>query len=258
MNIKNVLDKDLTTENFKEYTYLNFENYFVFGNSQCNYLSNNDLINFSAFISDTGYGLEPDFRFRKFKARYTDTIVIFKTEYIPIRLSIEYKAASLSVHLASIFAVYDGTISPHEINELHNYIDSLILVKDYEKQRLKASLFVYFSENIDHNLVSYIVNRISAGNKRRIIDLVLSIITADHVVHPREISLLRRLYEILGYENITPKRDINKYVRENGIILRETNEEVQSLHDCDDAPELINSLSGIENIVDEILDEFSF
>ena len=206
MNIKNILDTDLENEEIKEYTYLDFDDRFVFVNSQHNHLCSSDLTNFSVFINDAGYGLEPDFRFRKFKASFTDTIVIFRTEYIPIRLSIEYKAASLSIRLASIFAVYDGTVSPHEINELHNYIDSLILLKDYEKQRLKASVYVYFSEKIDHNLLSYIVNRISLGNKRKIIDLVLAIITADQVVHPREISLLRRLYEILGYENITPKK----------------------------------------------------
>ena len=258
MNIKQALDKDLEIEDFKEYTYLDFDGYFMFTGSQPDYLSNSDLKNFSDFIESTGYGLEPDFRYRKFKAKYTDTVVIFRTEYIPTRLSIEYKAASLSIRLASIFAVYDGTISPHELNELHNYIDSLILLKDYEKQRLNASVYVYFSEKVDHNLLSYIVNRISAGNKRKIVDLVLAIITADQVVHPREISLLRRLYEILGYENITPKKDINKYARDNYISLRDSNEESQTADFSDDAFEAMSNLSEIESIVDEILDEFSY
>ena len=253
-----MLDKDLEIEDFKEYTYLDFDNHFVFANTQRDYLSGTDLKNFSDFINDTRYGLEPDIRFRKFKAKYTDTVIIFRTEYIPTRPSIEYKAASLSIHLASIFTVYDGTISHHEIHELHNYIDSLILLKNHEKQRLKASVHVYFSENIDHNLISYIVNRISDRNKRKIINLILSIITADKVIHPREVSLLRRLYEILGYENITPKRDILKYAKENNISLHESNEEVQTWDNSNEHLDITDNLPEFENIVDEILDEFSF
>lgn len=218
------------------FTYLDFDPYFIFTDSKK--ITNDDLKEFSDLIFSFGYGLEPDIRYKKFLAKPTDELVVFKTDTIPDSLSSEYKLNYILLYIIGIFAAYDLQVSEDEYEDLSKFVDTRNKLEKFEKDRLHSMQDLFATRVFSISELEYLLKKIPQYKNEDLITLIFDIILSDKVIHQREKYLLRRIYELLEVDSTTPIRDLQKFAREREAAATENvieDEQLLSLEEIDRA-----------------------
>jgi len=252
-SIEVYLENSLKNRSHKLFTYLDFDPHFVFTDTLN--ISNKELELFSEKIYDAGYGLEPDIRYSKFLAAASDYLVVFKASFIPPILSFEYKYKYIVVFITSLFTAYDGDVHQQEILEINSFIDSCHMLKGYERERLKASVELLTKRPYDKEQLHHFINKIPKYKNHEVIEIIFKLILADNYIDPREVALLRRVYEMLQIDSTTPKRDLMRYAKDKRIMYIDKKDKVDELEMT--VKDILNN-EDVDIIFDDILSDFSF
>ena len=217
------LEGSLSDCESKVFTYLDFDPHYVFTHKER--VSNSELDTFSDIIHELGYGLEPDIRYKKFLAKQTDNLILFKVDSLPFSLSSEYKLNYILLYIIGIFAAYDSKVSAEEWEDLSVFIDTRNNLKQHEKVRLHNCLKLIVRMEFSLAELKHFLKQIPEYKNNELMDLIFDIILSDHIIHQREKYLLRRVYELLEIDSTTPVRDIQKYARMKKAEIKAIKEE---------------------------------
>jgi tellurite resistance protein len=155
----------------------------------------------SQFLEKHGYGIEPDIRFGGKILSSEGTIVLFKCSIeVSETLSADYSAATLLLHLAATIANADGTVDASEQAYLESHLESALDLSEPERLRLRAHLTWLLQEKLSLRGLKPRLEGIAPEKRTEIAQFLVSVARADGQISPKEISMLTKIYPLLGFE----------------------------------------------------------
>ncbi len=222
-----------------------------------NSILNKEFVILSELIRKYNYSIEPDIQYQNIKLKSTDSVVVFREDFNPTRLSSEYKHASLLIKLGCLIASYDGVVDKKEVDELFRYINKNIILPSYEIYRLRAFLERMLSTHLNFKMFLVKLRELNDFKKNEVIKIAKEMIVIDGFIDEREVSLLNHIYELfsdiqdLPIEKKNTKRDLKKYAKEHNINL---NNNISQ----DDRNALPSYMLKDDSLIDELLDDFGY
>jgi uncharacterized tellurite resistance protein B-like protein len=162
-------------------------------------ISKSDAVALAQLLGNLGFGIEPDVRFGGSPVARDSPLVLFRTPVdSPHAATPAYSAATVLVQLAAAVGAADGEVSYQEIDHLGEHLESSLSLLPAEKTRLQAHLMWLWTADIK---LSSLKNRLEGLNesvRQGIGSLMISIAAADGVVSPGEVTILTKIYQMLG------------------------------------------------------------
>ncbi len=125
--------------------------------------------------------------------------VLFRTDAnAPQAPSTAYGAASTLVHLAAAVGIADGGVSSPEVNQLGEHLRSSLGLSPAEMGRLYAHFLWLSTINIKLSGLQTRLASMTQEQRQRIGEAMVSVAMADGVVSPAEITMLGKIYRLLG------------------------------------------------------------
>lgn len=169
--------------------------------SQAVKLAKAEAILLSQFLEKHGYGIEPDIRFGGKTLSPEGTIVLFKcSTEVSETLSADYSAAALLLHLAATIINADGTVDASEQAYLESHLESSLDLSELERLRLRAHLTWLLQEKLSLRGLKPRLEVIALEKRTAIAQFLVSVARADGQINPTEISMLTKIYPLLGFE----------------------------------------------------------
>ncbi|WP_204138291.1 TerB N-terminal domain-containing protein [Halomicronema sp. CCY15110] len=152
-------------------------------------------------IENLGYGIEPDVRFGGKPLKSDHSIVLFKLPgEITAAPSKEYTAAMLLLHLAATVASSDAAIDAAEQQVLEAHLESALHLSKAERTRLRAHLTWLLQAKLSLQGLKAKLNQMTTDERAGIADFLISVAGADGYISPQEITMLTKIYPLLGFE----------------------------------------------------------
>lgn len=152
-------------------------------------------------IENLGYGIEPDVRFGGKSLKRDHSIVLFKLhDEIVAAPSQEYTAAMLLLHLAATVANSDTVIDAAEQQVLETHLETALHLSTAERTRLRAHLTWLLQAKLSLQGLKTKLNQMTDDDRAGIADFLISVAGADGYISPQEISMLTKIYPLLGFE----------------------------------------------------------
>ena len=148
-----------------------------------------------------GYGIEPDVRFGGKTLRQEGQFILFKlsTEKIGA-FSQAYTAAKLLLHLAAAITTADNVVDVSEQQHLEAHLETTLALSEAERIRLRAHLAWLLQEKPSLRGLKTKLSELAADEKTGIANFLISVAGADGHISPKEISMLSKIYPLLGFE----------------------------------------------------------
>lgn len=164
-------------------------------------LTKKESTTLSKAVEKLGYGIEPDVRFEGEPLKSEHPVAIFKlNDEIVAALSKEYTAAMLLLHLAATVANSDAVIDAAEQQVLESHLESALHLSTAERTRLRAHLAWLLQEKLNLKGLKTKLNQMSSEERAGIANFLISVAGADGYISPQEISILTKIYPLLGFE----------------------------------------------------------
>lgn len=162
-------------------------------------LTKRDAVGISAFLSKLGIGLEPDVRFAGATPKPGTPIVLFRlSDGAPATPSPAYATAALLVRLAAVLAAADGTVSDDERRHLAVHLETVLGLDVAERTRLEAALEWLGTQSTGLGGLKRRLQDLEATERHAIGHFLVDVAAADGRVTPDEITMLTKLYRLLG------------------------------------------------------------
>jgi len=162
-------------------------------------MSKKETTSFAQLLANLGYGIEPDPRFNKSPIKPDITTILFKLpDTAPTAPSQEYIAACNLIHLASLVASADGTISPDEEEKLESKLEKQMGLFPEERVRLHAHLRFTLANPVSIAGLKKRVEHISHSEKTAITRFLIDVALADGHVDANEVKVLEKIYKSLN------------------------------------------------------------
>lgn len=156
----------------------------------------------SRALSEVGMGIEPDVKFGG-KVPGPDTmVVVFFDEDIQANRepTLEYGAASLTLHLAVSVSAADGEIGNEELQLLLRQIEYWFHLNGSVRRRLQAHLRLLKAEPPGTNNLKQRIEALSMSARQTIGEFLIEVAKADNEVTPAEVKLLEKIFKMLGLD----------------------------------------------------------
>lgn len=164
-------------------------------------LTKKESTTLSKAVENLGYGIEPDVRFGGKPLKSEQPIVLFKlNDEIVTAPSKEYTAAMLLLHLAATVANSDAVIDAAEQQVLEAHLESALHLSTAERTRLRAHLTWLLQEKLSLKGLKTKLNQMTSDERASIADFLISVAGADGYISPQEITMLTKIYPLLGFE----------------------------------------------------------
>lgn len=156
----------------------------------------------SRALSEAGMGIEPDVKFGGKVPTSDATVVIFSDESIQSyrEPSLEYGAASLTLHLAVSVSAADGDVGNEERQLLLQQLEDWLHLNESARRRLQAHLRLLMTEPPGTNNLKKRIEALSITARRAIGEFLAQVAKADDEVTPAEVKLLEKIFKMLGLE----------------------------------------------------------
>ncbi len=165
-------------------------------------LSKADAVSLAQLLANVGFGIEPDVRFGGSPVSNDTQVVLFRLPPdSPQSATPGYSAATVLVQLAAAVGGADGEVTYQEIDHLGEHLESSLSLTVAERTRLQAHLMWLWTADIK---LSSLKNRLEGLNfpmRQSIGNLMVSIAAADGVVSPGEVTILTKIYQMLGLDS---------------------------------------------------------
>lgn len=163
--------------------------------------SKRDCTAICELLGRLGYGVEPDVRFHGPRLTSDATVVVFRLpEGSPASPSSAYTAAAALLHLFLTVAEADGAVAEEEQRQISEHIRGNTDLSPAEMTRLAA-----YSRWLMHTKPGLVglskrAAHFSAGQRESIRRFLVSVAAVDGRISPEEITVLQRLYKMLGVD----------------------------------------------------------
>lgn len=156
----------------------------------------------SRALSEAGMGIEPDINFGGKLPSSDSTVVIFSDENIQSyrEPSLEYGAASLTLHLAVSVSAADGEVSNEERQLLLQQLEDWLHLNESARRRLQAHLRLLMTEPPGTNNLKKRIDSLSMTARQAIGEFLAQVAKADDEVSPAEVKLLEKIFKMLGLD----------------------------------------------------------
>lgn len=164
-------------------------------------LTKKESTTLSKALEKLGYGIEPDVRFEGEPLKSEHPIALFKlNDEIVAAPSKEYTAAMLLLHLAVAVASSDTVIDVAEQQVLESHLESALHLSTAERTRLRAHLAWLLQEKLSLKGLKTKLNQMTSDERAGIADFLISVAGANGYISSQEISILTKIYPLLGFE----------------------------------------------------------
>ena len=164
-------------------------------------LTKKESMMLSQGLEKFGYGIEPDVRFRGKPLKSNGQIVLFRLGAENTSTpSKEYTAAALLLHLAVTVASADNVVDIAAQQYLEGYLETSLHLSEAERVRLRAHLVWLLQEKLSLRGLKPKLNEMTSDEKAGVVNFLISVAGADGHISPKEISILTKIYPLLGFE----------------------------------------------------------
>ncbi|MBI3043994.1 MAG: TerB N-terminal domain-containing protein [Betaproteobacteria bacterium] len=155
---------------------------------------------FSKALESLGVGIEPDVRWGGAMLEETDPVVLFPLDkhersFEPTSL---YKAAALTIHLAAVVTIADGTVSIEEEKQLEAQIERWPDLSPSERKRLRAFVKWLLLAKPSLTGLKRLTKELDDTRKRGIAQFLVHVAQAEGSTSPKELKALGKIYRLLG------------------------------------------------------------
>jgi uncharacterized tellurite resistance protein B-like protein len=162
-------------------------------------LAKPDAVAVASLLGKLGVGIEPDVRFGASAPGPSVPALLFSLpDGATDAPSGAYKAAAVLVHLAAVVAGSDGGVSVHEAEHLERHLEHVLGLDQGERTRLHAHLEWLVSSRSGLGGLKRRLDALDQSARQMVGQFLVGIAAADGVVSPPEISVLIKVFKILG------------------------------------------------------------
>ncbi len=154
-------------------------------------------------LSSFGVGLEPDPRYGSKAPKVADLVILFS---LPASAVDEvspppaYKAALLTLQLASAVAIADGDFCDAEMDHLHKQVDAWTHLSEAHRCRLRAQILLLRKSPVQLSSLTKHFEPLDTATRAMLAGMMASVAQADGVVAPAEVKTLEKVYKALGVD----------------------------------------------------------
>ena len=164
-------------------------------------LTKADATVLAQYLARLGIGIEPDVQMGGKPLTATLPVVLFRLlDAVPAEPSKKYTVATVLLHLSVLVATADGNITPAEQQRLQDYLASTPHLEGSERVRLQAHLRGLLASKLSTRGLKLKLRPISSERKLAIAQFLIHLAAVDGDINPEEITLLSKLYPLLGLE----------------------------------------------------------
>lgn len=146
-----------------------------------------------------GYGLEPDVRFGGGAWKQGGRLVLFRLSDEHIAAPTEkYASATTLLHLAALVARADGVVDDAADRALERQIEGSMHLHEAERLRLRAHLEWLMAEQPGLAGLKKRLAQLHDAERAALCDLAVGIAGADGHIHPKEVAVLEKIYQLVG------------------------------------------------------------
>jgi len=162
------------------------------------------------YLARLGIGMEPDVQMGGKPLNATLPVVLFRLwDDSPTEPSPKYTVATVLLHLSVLVATADGDITPAEQQRLQDYLASTPHLQGSERVRLQAHLQGLLASKLSTRGLKLRLRPLSWQRKHAIAQFLTHLAAVDGDINPEEITMLSKLYPLLGLESQTVFNDIH-------------------------------------------------
>ncbi|WP_299490789.1 TerB N-terminal domain-containing protein [Acaryochloris sp. IP29b_bin.137] len=155
----------------------------------------------SDYLTRLGIGIEPDVQLGGKPPTANQPCVLFRLPDIPLsELSEKYQLATLLLHLAVMVVVADDEVTVAESQRLQNYLASTPHLHNGERVRLNAHLQGLLADKLSLRGLKAKLQTLTSERKLAIAKFLIHLAAVDGDINAKEISILSKLYPLLGLE----------------------------------------------------------
>ena len=155
----------------------------------------------SSILGALGIGMEPDPRHGGRTPAAGDEIILFNLpEGNDEAPGTGYHQAIALVHLTGLVAAADGDVSPEERSALHSHLASSLGLSPTESIRLSAFFEWVIARPPSMAGMKAKLSGLSAAQREKVADFLISVAGADGIIHPKEIKILEKIYKTMEME----------------------------------------------------------
>ncbi|MEM8505458.1 MAG: TerB N-terminal domain-containing protein [Cyanobacteria bacterium P01_D01_bin.1] len=148
-----------------------------------------------------GYGIEPDVRFGGKVLKQESQFILFQLPKEKIGTpSKAYSAAKILMHLAAAIANADNVVDASEQQHLEAHLETTLALSEAERVRLRAHLAWLLQEKLSLRGLKTKLSEMTSDEKAGIANFLISVAGADGHISPKEITMLSKIYPLLGFE----------------------------------------------------------
>lgn len=173
-------------------------------------LSKRDVVAVASLLAKLGIGMEPDVRFGGATPKPGAASVLFRLPAgAPATPSSSYTTAALLVRLAGVLAAADGTVSDAERLHLAVHLETVLELDAAERTRLEAALEWLGTQGAGLGGLKRRLQDLESSERQAIGHFLIDVAAADGQVTPDEITMLTKLYKLLGLDEADVYRHVH-------------------------------------------------
>jgi len=153
-------------------------------------------------LESMNIAMEPDILGGAKTPKPQDTVVLFSVQpgETTNRSTPAYRAAVLTLQLASAVATADGEIAPAEMHQLRTQIEGWTHLTPAHQQRLRSHLRLLIAQPVPLTLLKKKLEPLEMAAKEAIAKFMAALAQADGIVTPAELKVLEKVYKALGLD----------------------------------------------------------
>lgn len=173
------------------------------------YLTKTEAQALSRFLAGFDLGIEPDVRYTRNPSK-RDHVTLFRLQGEDKPPGEDFEAARLLLHLAAAVAGADDEIAPEEERHIEAYLEKTLDLTPAERMRLHAYVERLLAHPPTLRGVRRRAEELSTDQRRRLATFLLTVAGADGRLEGNELTLLEKIYDILGLEPSHVHQDLHK------------------------------------------------
>lgn len=182
-------------------------------------LAKADAVAVATLLGKVGVGIEPDVRFGSSTPAPGSTVVLFPLPGGATEApSPEFAAASTLVHLAAVVASADGSVNDGERRHLMEHLEDVLRLDAAERARLEAQLLWLVSHKSGLAGMKKRLDALDDNRRTAIGSFLVGVAAADGNVSPDEITMLTKLYKLLGLDETEVFRAVHALGTDAGPV----------------------------------------
>jgi len=172
------------------------------------YLTKTEAEALSGFLAGFDLGVEPDVRYTRNPSK-RDHLTIFRLPGSDKPPEEPFQSARLLVHLAAAVAGADDEIAPGEEEHIERHLEDSLDLNETDRARLRAHLARRLKHKPTLRGARRRADELSSDQRRQLATFLLTVAGADGYLAGEEITLLEKIYDILGLDEDQVHQDLH-------------------------------------------------